>query len=49
MVQRGIRRMVITDRGKVVGVVGAKDVLRSFRAYVDRITADIARLQSSLT
>lgn len=49
MVQRGIRRMVITDGGKVVGVVGAKDVLRSFRAYVDRISTDIARLQSSLT
>lgn len=48
MVQRGIRRMVITDRGKVVGVVGAKDVLRAFRAYVDRISADIARLQSSV-
>lgn len=48
MVQRGIRRMVITDGGKVVGVVGAKDVLRSFRAYVDRISTDIARLQSSL-
>jgi CBS domain-containing protein len=48
MVARGIRRMVITDGGRVVGVVGAKDVLRSFRAYVDRISADIARLQSSL-
>ncbi|MCI4337139.1 MAG: CBS domain-containing protein [Thermoplasmata archaeon] len=47
MVSRGIRRMVITDGGRVVGVVGAKDVLRSFRAYVDRISADIARLQSS--
>lgn len=49
MVERGIRRMVITDGGKVVGVVGAKDVLRSFRAYVDRISTDIARLQSSMT
>ena len=47
MVERGIRRMVITDQGRVVGVVGSKDVLRSFRAYVDRISTDIARLQSS--
>ena len=47
MVEKGIRRMVITDGGRVVGVVGAKDVLRSFRAYVDRISADIARLQST--
>lgn len=47
MVKRGIRRMVITDHGKVVGVIGAKELLRSFRSYVDRISADIARLQSS--
>jgi CBS domain-containing protein len=47
MVQKGIRRMVITDHGKVVGVIGAKELLRSFRGYVDRISADIARLQSS--
>ncbi len=47
MVERGIRRMVITDKGRVVGVVGAKDVMRIFRTYVDRISADIARLQST--
>lgn len=47
MVRRGIRRMVITDQGRIVGVVGSKDVLRSFRAYIDRVSADIARLQSA--
>ncbi len=47
MVEKGIRRMVITDQGRVVGVVGAKDVLRIFQAYVDRVSADIARLHSS--
>ncbi len=47
MVEKGIRRMVITDRGRVVGVVGSKDVVRIFRAYVDRISSDIAKLQSS--
>ncbi|HZY92134.1 MAG TPA: CBS domain-containing protein [Thermoplasmata archaeon] len=47
MVEKGTRRIVITQAGHVVGVVGSKDVLRSFRAYVDRISADIARLQSS--
>lgn len=47
MVEKGIRRIVITSGGQVVGVVGSKDVLRSFRAYVDRISADIARLQST--
>ncbi|HYK92996.1 MAG TPA: CBS domain-containing protein [Thermoplasmata archaeon] len=47
MVEKGVRRIVITQAGQVVGVVGSKDVLRSFRAYVDRISSDIARLQSS--
>ena len=47
MVREGIRRMVVTDGGRVVGVAGSKDVLRSFRAYVDRISSDIARLQSA--
>ncbi|HTT34450.1 MAG TPA: CBS domain-containing protein [Thermoplasmata archaeon] len=47
MVKRGVRRMVITENGAVVGVVGGKDVLRIFRSYVDRISAEIARLQSS--
>ncbi len=47
MVEKGIRRMVITSQGRVVGVVGSKDVLRIFRAYVDRISSDIAKLQSS--
>lgn len=47
MVEKGIRRMVVTDHGRIVGVVGSKDIQRIFRAYVDRISADIARLQSS--
>jgi len=48
MVAKGIRRMVVTGGGRVVGVVGAKDVLRIFQQYVDRVSGDIARMQSSL-
>lgn len=47
MVERGIRRMVVTGGGQVVGVVGAKDVLRIFQQYVDKVSGDIAKLQSS--
>ncbi len=43
----GIRRMVVTDGKTTVGVVTAKDVFRAFRAYVDRVSSDIARLQST--
>jgi CBS domain-containing protein len=48
MVAKGIRRMVVTGGGQVVGVFGAKDVLRIFQQYVDRVSGDIARMQSSL-
>lgn len=46
MSARGIRRMVVVDGDRTVGVVTAKDVFRAFRAYVDRVSSDIARLQS---
>ncbi|MGI0052839.1 MAG: CBS domain-containing protein [Thermoplasmata archaeon] len=47
MSQRGIRRMMITEGDRTVGVVTAKDVFRVFRAYMDRISSDIAKLQST--
>ncbi len=47
MSHQGIRRMVVTDGQKTVGVVTAKDVFRAFRAYMDKVSSDIARLQSS--
>ena len=45
MATRGIRRMLVTENGKIVGVVTSKDVIRIFREYVNRLSADIARLQ----
>jgi len=47
MVKRKIRRMVVTDKGRIVGVVEAKNVFQSFGGFVDRLSAEIARLQSS--
>ena len=46
MAQQGIRRMVVVDGERTVGGVTAKDVFRAFRTYMDRVSSDIARLQS---
>jgi signal-transduction protein with cAMP-binding, CBS, and nucleotidyltransferase domain len=46
MAGRGIRRMVVTRDGKVVGIVTAKDVLAAFRTYVDRLSSEIGRMQA---
>jgi CBS domain-containing protein len=48
MAREGIRRMVVTDGGRVVGMITSKDVIRVFKPYVDKISADISRLQPSL-
>jgi signal-transduction protein with cAMP-binding, CBS, and nucleotidyltransferase domain len=45
MAAQGVRRIVLTTDGNVVGVVTSKEVLRAFQRYVDQISADIARLQ----
>jgi signal-transduction protein with cAMP-binding, CBS, and nucleotidyltransferase domain len=49
MAREGIRRMVVTQGGRVVGMITSKDVIRSFKPYIDKISADISRLQPSLT
>lgn len=49
MAQEGIRRMVVTQGGRVVGMITSRDVIKAFKPYVDKISADISRLQPSLT
>ena len=46
MANKGIRRMVVMDKESVVGVITSKIVLRIFREYVNKVSSDIARLQS---
>ena len=46
MANKGIRRIVVMEKENVVGVITSKIVLRIFREYVDKISSDIARLQS---
>ena|SRR5579859_2239998 len=49
MAREGIRRMVVTQGGRVLGMITARDVIRAFKPYVDRISADISGFQPSLT
>lgn len=46
MSERGVRRVVVKDGGKVVGYITAKTVLANLEAYVDKISAQISRLQA---
>ncbi len=49
MAREEVRRMVVTQQGRVVGMITSKDVIRAFRPYIDRISADISGYQPSLT
>ena len=49
MTRKGIRRvLVIKDHG-VLGVITAKTMLSRFKEYVDRVSSQIARLQSPMS
>ena len=45
MTDRGIRRLLVLRDGEVVGVITSKFVLAKLKAYVDTVTAQVARLQ----
>lgn len=49
MAREGIRRMVVTQAGRVVGMITSKDVIQAFKPYIDKISADISGFQPSLT
>lgn len=44
MAAKGVRRILLTSKGQIVGAVSSKQVVRAFQQYVDQISADIARL-----
>ncbi len=46
MADRGIRRLLVVQNGKVIGVITAKTILERLREYVSKVSAQIARLQS---
>jgi IMP dehydrogenase len=46
MSQRGIRRVLVIQKGKVIGVITARTVLSRLKEYIDRVSTQIARLQA---
>jgi signal-transduction protein with cAMP-binding, CBS, and nucleotidyltransferase domain len=46
MSERGVRRVLVTEGGKVIGVITAQTVLSRLKEYVDRVSSQIARLQA---
>ena len=48
MTQKGIRRVLVVKDNKVIGVITAKTMLSRLKEYVDKISVQIARLQSPM-
>ena len=48
MTQKGIRRVLVMKDHKVLGVITAKTMLSRLKEYIDKISSQIARLQSPM-
>ncbi len=48
MAEHGTRRVLVTKDGKILGVIEAKTILARMKAYVDRLSAQIARTQTPM-
>ncbi len=46
MTERGVRRVLVKDGGKVIGFITAKTMLARMNDYVDKVSAQISRLQT---
>jgi len=46
MTERGVRRVLVVDGNRVLGVITAKTVLARLKEYVDKVSAQISRLQA---
>jgi signal-transduction protein with cAMP-binding, CBS, and nucleotidyltransferase domain len=49
MAKLGIRRLVVRSGTEVVGVITTRNILATFRQYIDKISSEIAGYQSSST
>lgn len=45
MSMRGVRRVLVVQNGKVLGIITARTMLAKMKHYIDRISSQIARLQ----
>ena len=48
MAQKGIRRVLVIKDNQVLGVITAKTMLSRLKEYIDKISTQIARLQSPM-
>ena len=48
MVDRGTRRVLVVKDSRILGVIEAKTILTRMKAYVDRLSAQIARTQTPM-
>ncbi|MDA4111287.1 MAG: CBS domain-containing protein [Thaumarchaeota archaeon] len=46
MAEKGIRRILVMERDRLVGVITSKTILSRLEEYINRVSAQIARLQS---
>jgi signal-transduction protein with cAMP-binding, CBS, and nucleotidyltransferase domain len=49
MAKVGIRRLVVRSGDQVVGVITTRNILATFRQYIDKLSSEIAGYQSSST
>ena len=46
MTERGVRRVLVLQDGKALGVITSRTILARLEEYVDRVSTTIARLQA---
>jgi len=46
MARKGIRRVLVVDKGTVLGFITSRTVLARLKDYVDRVSTNVARLYS---
>jgi len=49
MAKLGVRRLVVRSGTEVVGVITTRNILATFRQYIDKLSSEIAGYQSSTT
>jgi CBS domain-containing protein len=48
MAEKGIRRVLVLDKGEVIGFITAKTVLSRLEEYINSVSTQIARLNSPM-
>lgn len=49
MAKLGIRRIVVRSGDRVVGIITTRNILATFRQYIDKLSSEIAGFQSTAT